>query len=50
MNYLCVAVAVFGGAWGEAAAGSAGGVAWRVSQASFYMLTLVYTLSQVRTG
>lgn len=47
VNFGCVAAAVFGGAW-AGAAGSAGGLAARVSVASFYLLTLINSLTQVR--
>ena len=46
LNYACLAAAVFGGAWADAGA-SPGGLAGRVSLASFYLLMLVYSFTQV---
>ena len=46
LNYGCLAAAVFGGAWADAG-GSPGGLAGRVSVASFYLLMLVYSFTQV---
>jgi hypothetical protein len=48
VNYGCLALAVFGGWWAGAAEQGAGGLAARVSLASFYLLTLVYSYTQVR--
>jgi len=50
VNYGCLALAVFGGWWAGAAEQGPGGVAARVSLASFYLLTLVYSYTQVRAG
>jgi hypothetical protein len=48
LNYGCLALAVFGGAWdGD---GSAGGRAGRISVASFYLLMLIYSFTQVGVG
>lgn len=45
LNYACLALAVFGGAWdGD---GSPGGRAGRISVASFYLLMLIYSFTQV---
>jgi hypothetical protein len=46
VNFGCLAVAVFGGAW-EADRATAGGMAAKVSVASFYLLTLIYSFTQV---
>jgi hypothetical protein len=48
LNYACLALAVFGGAWGPAGGGgSAGGRAGQISMASFYLLMLIYSFTQV---
>lgn len=47
INYLCLGLAVFGGAWGDEG-GSAGARAGRISVASFYLLMLIYSFTQVR--
>jgi hypothetical protein len=46
VNFGCLAAAVFGGAW-EADRGTPGGMAAKVSVASFYLLTLIYSFTQV---
>lgn len=47
VNFGCLAAAVFGGGW-EADRASPGGLAAKVSVASFYLLTLIYSFTQVR--
>ena len=46
VNFGCLAVAVFSGAW-SGAGQSAGDIASKVSVASFYLLTLIYNFTQV---
>ncbi|WIA08269.1 hypothetical protein OEZ85_007712 [Tetradesmus obliquus] len=45
VNFGCLAAAVFGGGW-EADRASPGGLAAKVSVASFYLLTLIYSFTQ----
>jgi hypothetical protein len=49
VNFVCLAAAVFGGTWqqGGGSSDSAGGMAARVSMASFYLLTLINSFTQV---
>jgi hypothetical protein len=47
VNFGCLAYAVFSGAW-EADRATPGGMAAKVSVASFYLLTLIYSFTQVR--
>lgn len=49
VNFGCLAAAVFGGAWASERA-TAGGIAAKVSVASFYLLTLIYSFTQVGWG
>jgi hypothetical protein len=46
VNYACIALAVFAGQWASAA-DTPGGIAAKVSVSSFYLLTLVYSFTQV---
>eukprot|EP00775_Hariotina_reticulata_P011726 gene11726-11870_t len=52
VNFVCLAAAVFGGTWQQdeqGSPGSAGGMAARVSMASFYLLTLINSFTQAGT-
>ncbi len=46
LNYACLAAAVFSGAWQQERA-SPGGIAQKVSVGSFYLLTLIYSFTQI---
>jgi hypothetical protein len=53
VNYCCIAAAVYGaGGWQQQAGGSSGGgaLASRVAVASFYLLTLINSLTQARAA
>ena len=50
VNFGCLAVAVFGGAWKDVADKTPGGMAAQVSLGSFYLLTLIYSFTQVWMG
>jgi hypothetical protein len=50
VNFGCLAVAVFGGAWKDVADKTPGGMAAQVSLGSFYLLTLIYSFTQVSEG
>lgn len=47
VNFGCVAVAVFSGLWDHTRA-TPGGLAAQISIGSFYLLTLIYSFTQVR--
>lgn len=49
VNFACLSVAVFSGAW-QADRATAGGIAAKVSMASFYLLTLIYSFTQASAG
>lgn len=46
VNFGCLAAAVFSGVWDSERA-DPGGIAAKVSVASFYLLTLIYSFTQV---
>lgn len=49
VNFGCLAAVVFSGAW-DSERSTAGGIAGKVSVASFYLLTLIYSFTQVTSG